>query len=232
MTTATRPTSTANPLLRHGDRLSRDEFERRYEAMPDVKAELLDGVVYMASPVSLNHARPHGLLMGWIVAYLVGTPGVDAGDNATTRLPLGSSEPQPDVYLRIDEAHGGQSRMDEDSYLAGSPELLGEVANSSLSYNRTIKKGIYQREGVREYILWSVEEATIIWYALFDGDYRALPADDEGIVRSGVFPGLWLDVESMARRDIGRVMRVLNRGLESPEHAQFVEQLRRAPSAK
>ena len=38
--------------LEHGDHLTREEFERRYEAMPHVrKAELIEGVVYMPSPV-------------------------------------------------------------------------------------------------------------------------------------------------------------------------------------
>ena len=231
MTTATRPISPPIPKLRDGERLSRDEFERRYETMPDARAELMDGVVYMASPVSSYHSSPHLLIGTWLGTYLAATPGVDAGDNATIRLPS-VSEPQPDVYLRIKEANGGQSRIDSDGYVAGVPELLGEVAMSSLNYDQTIKKGVYQRDGVPEYILWNVEEAKINWYALHDGTYRALQIDDEGIVRSEVFPGLWLDVESMARHDLGRVLRVLNRGLEAPEHAEFVEHLRRAPSAK
>src|SRR5258708_6837484 len=129
----------ATPRLQQGERLSREEFERRYEAMPDVKAELLDGVVYiMSSPLTLHHGSPHGDLIGWIYFYKAHTPGVDEADNTTVRLPHGS-EVQPDALLRILETHGGLSYADADDYVSGVPDLLGEVAYSSLSYDLTTK---------------------------------------------------------------------------------------------
>ena len=216
------------PRLRTGERVSREEFERRYETMTDVKAELLDGVVYvMSSPVSVEHGSPHGDLMGWIVYYKAFTPGLDSGDNTTTRLSK-TSEPQPDVYLRILESHGGSSRVDEDDYVSGGPELLGEVAKSSTNYDLTVKMPNYCRAGVREFILWRVEDQAIDWFILRDGNYEPLAADNSGIIRSETFPGLWLDVEAMIRGDVGTVFRVLQQGIASAEHAAFVERLRLA----
>src|SRR5262245_22343202 len=87
------------PPLRAGDRLSRGEFERRYEAMPEVnKAELIEGVVYMPSPTSLNeHGGPHFDLIGWLALYRAFTPGVQGGDSTTVRLDE-DNEPQSDAF--------------------------------------------------------------------------------------------------------------------------------------
>src|SRR5215468_7286816 len=80
----------AIPPLENGDTLTRAEFERRYESMPHLKkAELIEGVVYMPSPVrQLQHGEPHAHLIIWLGYYLVGTPGVTVGDNSTVRLDL------------------------------------------------------------------------------------------------------------------------------------------------
>lgn len=214
------------PKLRHGERLGRDEFERRYKNMQDVKAELLDGVVYiMSSPVSVDHGNPHGLFIGWLFYYSSFTPGTEFGDNTTTRLPYGS-DPQPDGYLRILETHGGKSHIDADRYVSGSPELLGEIANSSKSYDRTVKMPIYKRDGIREFILWQVEDQVIDWFVLRNGDYEPLVPDAVGIIHSETFPGLWLDINAMLRRDGQQVLKVLQQGIALPEHAEFVERLR------
>ena len=219
----------AIPTLRHGERLSRAEFERRYEAMPDVKAELLEGVVYMSSPVSVDHGYPHSDLVTWLGVYKAFTPGTAASDNSTTRLSA-SSEPQPDVSLHILEECGGQSVVDEDRYLAGSPELLGEVSRSSADYDRKVKLPIYRRAGVREFILWRVDDEELDWYVLRAGEYEQLVADEEGIIRSETFPGLWLSVAAMIRGDAAAVLKTLQKGIDSPEHTAFVaslEQVRR-----
>jgi len=220
------PRSQSIPKLRHGERLSRAEFERRYETMPDVKAELLDGVVYMSSPVSVDHGSPHIDFGCWLATYKAHTPGTDAGDNVTNRL-SDESEPQPDAYLRILEAHGGNSYVDTDRYLAGAAELLGEVARSSKSHDRTVKLPIYKRDGVREFILWRVEDNAIDWFVLRNDDYSPLVPDAAGIIHSETFPGLWLDVAAMVRRDLVQVLKVLQLGIDSTEHAEFVERLRR-----
>jgi len=227
MNTVTLPPSIGLLPLRDGERVSRNDFERRYEAMPDQKAELLDGVVYMASPATEKHSSPHGDLFGWLYTYQISAPGLIAGIEGSTRLDA-DSEPQPDVYLRIDETHGGQSRLDADNYIVGAPELVGEIAYSSLPVDRNVKKPIYQRSGVREFILWNVQGRKIDWFVLRGDEYATLAAGGDGIVRSEVFPGLWLDAEAMVHRDFTSVMRVLQQGIASPEHALFVERLERA----
>src|SRR5687767_6376710 len=115
------------PPLQSGDRLSRDEFERRYDATPGLaKAELIDGVVYMPPPVSHDdHGRPHFDLITCLGVYRAATPGVTGGDNGSIRLDLGSM-PQPDAYLLILPSHGGQARIDDDGYVEGAPELVAE----------------------------------------------------------------------------------------------------------
>jgi Uma2 family endonuclease len=215
------------PKLRHGERLSREEFRRRYEAMPDVTAELLDGVVYiMSSPVSEFHGTPHADLITWMGNYKAFTPGVVGGDNTTLHLHV-SSDAQPDAYLRIDSTHGGSTLLDERGYVVGPPELIGEVAFSSVAYDKSIKLPIYEREGVREFVLWRVENGTIDWYGLRQGRYELLSPDEQGIVRSEVFPGLWLRPAALVGGNMAEVIAVLQQGVASEEHLQFVEQLQK-----
>jgi Uma2 family endonuclease len=145
------------PPLESGDHLTRCEFERRYHAMPQLKkAELIEGVVYVPSPLRFTpHAEPHGNLMTWLGVYQASTPGTRMGDNPTVRLDL-DNEPQPDAVLLIDETAGGQSRLSEDEYIEGAPELVAEVAASSAAYDLYEKKTVYRRNGVREYLVWQV----------------------------------------------------------------------------
>lgn len=212
------------PPLENGDRLTRPEFERRYEAMPELKkAELIEGVVYMPSPVRYEgHGRRHSALNGWLVVYVASTPGVGVGDNATVRLDL-DNEPQPDVLLRI--THGGQSRVDADGFLDGAPELIVEVASSSVAYDLHQKLNTYRRHGVREYIVWRTQENAIDWFILCEGRYDRLPLDEAGIDKSECFPGLWLDAAAMLRGDLATVLKILGEGVASQEHANFVLQL-------
>jgi len=214
------------PPLQNGDRLTRAEFERRYATMPRVKkAELVEGVVFMPSPVRLHqHAKPHAEMMGWLHHYKAATPGVELADNATVRLDVGN-EPQPDAVLRILTAAGGQSRESADDYIEGAPELIAEIASSSASYDLHGKKRAYGRNGVREYLVWLVDEAQIHWWQLEDGNYVDLPADGE-LVKSRIFPGLWLDRSALIRSDSAKVLEQLQRGIGSNEHKAFVTRLR------
>jgi Uma2 family endonuclease len=227
MATDIRSLSALNRLDLHaGDRLTRDEFEWRYHNMPQVKkAELIEGVVYMPSPVSnKNHGTPHAALMAWLGAYWAATPGVEVSDNATVRLDW-NNEPQPDAILRLLPANGGQSQ-DEDKYIAGAPEWIGEVASSSASYDLHDKKESYRRNGVREYLVWRVDDLSVDWFILRGNRYEHLSAD-ENILRSQVFPGLWLDIDAMLARNLQKVLSVLQQGLHSPEHADFIRRITR-----
>src|SRR5437867_5490771 len=100
------------PLLEPGDRLNRDEFERRYQRLPHVKkAELIEGIVYMPSPLrAKTHGKPHLQLASWLGLYESETPGVESFDNSTVRLDL-DNEPQPDLVLIKNSMKGGQTRF-------------------------------------------------------------------------------------------------------------------------
>lgn len=211
------------PLLENGDRLTRPEFERRYQGLPQVKkAELIEGIVYMPSPVrARRHARPHAMIMTWLGTYWTATPGVELYDNPTVRLDL-DNEPQPDAVLCID---GGTSRLDEDDYIEGSPELIVEVAASSASKDLHDKLRAYRRNGVQEYLVWQIEAQRIVWFLLQSGEYVNLEADNQAIIRSQVFPGLWLDTSALLQNNLVAILTCLQQGLQTEEHAAFQQQL-------
>ena len=214
------------PLLEQGDRLTRAEFERRYEAMPEVKkADLIDGVVYMTSPVRTEqHAEPDSNLGGWLFTYKLHTPGLLSPTNPTIRLDQ-DNEPQPDNVLMIHPVHGGQSRLDSKGYIQGAPELVAEIASSSVSIDLHDKLNVYRRSGVREYVVWRVLDRAIDWFILREGQFLPLAAGDDGILRSEVFPGLWLNAPAMLDGKLDVVLATLQQGIAMPEHQDFAAQL-------
>ncbi|HXP62871.1 MAG TPA: Uma2 family endonuclease [Dongiaceae bacterium] len=213
----------AEPLLEAGDQLSRDEFERRYERLPELKkAELIEGTVYMPSPVRVHrHAKPHGQLATWLGLYAAETVGVEFADNPTVRLDL-DNEPQPDLLLLKLPAKGGQARISADDYIEGAPELVVEIVASSRAYDLHQKKGAYRRNGVREYLAWITAEQRLVWWALREGDFQELAVAPDGLLKSGAFPGLWLDAAALLRGDMKAVLAALQRGLGSPEHSAYL----------
>jgi hypothetical protein len=224
--TGTKPAKAAEvPPLVAGDHLSRAEFERRYRAMPHVKkAELIEGIVYMPSPVSHDdHGAPHFDFVTWAGLYRAFTPGVQGGDNSTLHLDL-DNEPQPDAHLRILPECGGQSRT-VGGYVERAPELVAEIAASSASYDLHEKLKAYRRNGVREYVVWRVWDRAIDWFVLREDQLLPLATDSAGIVKSECFPGLWLDAAALVRGDLARVIQVVQEGIASPEHAAFVARL-------
>lgn len=214
------------PPLENGDKLDRLEFEKRYQAMPHVnKAQLIEGVVYMPSPVRhRHHSSPHFDLITWLGLYRIATPGVEGGDNGTLRLDM-DNESQPDAYLIVLPAHGGKVILDEDDYIAGGPELVAEVSASSVSIGLNGKKKSYGRNGILEYVVWRVADREIDWFVLRAGQYERLTQDSAGIYHSEVLPGLWLDAAALVNGDLNAVFRVAQQGLASPEHAAFADQL-------
>jgi Uma2 family endonuclease len=223
--TSENPTSTIM-LLENGDRLTRDEFEARYHAMPKhKKVELIEGQVYIASPVrAIKHGKPHATIIGWLFNYCQETPGIELMDNATVRLDA-DNEPQPDACLRIEEAFGGQSRISDDDYIEGAPELIVEIAASTASYDLYEKKQVYRRNGVKEYLVWRVVDKAFDWFILQNGAYINLPVDEDGIMRSRVFPGLWLPVADLIAGNLTTVVAALNLGLVSNEYQAFQNSL-------
>ena len=222
---AARAKETPLPPLENGDRLDQKTFHERYEAMPEgTRAELIGGIVYMASPLKPRHGRMHMRLAHWIVEYWDATPGTEAFDNTTAILGE-ESEPQPDVYLIVAPDKGGQMRMNEDEYLEGAPELIVEIASSSESIDLHKKKSDYERAGVCEYIVVALRQKRVFWFVARNGSFEELALGGDGIYRSERFPGLWLDSATLLRLDAPRIREVLQQGLATPEHDDFVKQL-------
>lgn len=227
MKTATLPTpdEQAIPVLENGDRLTRAEFERRYHAMPEVKkAELIEGVVYMSSPVrAKQHGRPHIQLATWLGVYEAATPFTFAADNSTVRLDL-DNESQPDLLLLIESEADGQSIFDNDGYITGAPELVVEIAASSASYDLHDKLQAYRRNGVKEYIIWQTQNRKLDWLVFSEGQYHSLDSTNE-IYKSPGFPGLWLDTAALLEGNLAKVLETLQQGITSPEHEAFISEL-------
>ena len=220
------PTPSRIPPLEQGDRLSRAEYLRRYAAMPEeVKAERIEGMVYMAAATSANfHGVPHAKLMAFFGWYQAMTKGVDVADNSTIHLDL-DNDPQPDSCMYVLPSHGGQVKIDKKGFIFGAPELAAEISGSSVSYDLNTKLPVYRRNGIREYIIHRVYDGEIDWFSLRDDQYERLPLDPDGIIRSVAFPGLWLKPAALVEQDMGEVLRVLQLGLATAEHAEFVAKL-------
>ena len=212
------------PLLESGDRMSREEFLARWEQMPGLKrAELIDGVVYIPSPVSRRHGRHDLLLQGWIFHYIARCPFVEALSNSTWLMQ--GSAPQPDVAMRLKPEYGGRSRV-IDELIEGAPELAIEVAGSSRSYDLGPKLDLYRSAGVGEYIAVLLEEKRVEWRVLRGSDYAILAPDASGILRSAFFPGLWLDEPAFWANDAGRLVATIEKGTASPEFQEFLSRPR------
>jgi len=210
--------------LEAGDRLDRATFHARYLAMPKgVKAELVRGVVYMPSPAGIRHGEPHAFVMLWLGLYGLHTSGVAFLDNTTVFL-TPESEVQPDACLLIRPEYGGRTRIQED-YVAGSPELVVEIASSSASYDLHDKREEYERAGVQEYVVVLTRKPGVRWLALRNGRYEELAPGADGLYRSEVFPGLWLDPAALLRLDGKALHAALEQGLASEDHTAFISRL-------
>jgi len=219
------PVETKPFPLENGDHLTREEFERRYQAMPNVKAELIEGVVYMASPVTQwKHGGPHGKLAALVVFYSAGTPGVEFGLESSLKLGP-RNEPQPDALLFVLPSHGGKAQFDNQGYFISCPDWAGEVASSTASYDLHEKFEVYRRFGAKEYVVWRVLDKEIDWFILRGDQYERLPLSEDGLYKSEGFPGLWLDPQALIAEDLVKLQAVVQRGLASPEHQAFVERL-------
>jgi len=186
--------------LEAGDHLTREEFHRRYCARPDIrKAELIDGVVYVPSPLRGDyHGRPHGLIMFWLEYYAVPEPDLECMDS-TTLLLDGEVEVQPDAMLW--RPGPGGPYMNDRGFVVGAPQLVVEVSASSASYDLHEKKEAYRRNGIGEYVVWRVLDKAIDWFRLVNGAYVRIEADDDDFITSAQFPWLRLHVPSMVAVD-------------------------------
>lgn len=219
------PIKPSIPLLENGDCLTQAEFERRYRAMPQLKkAELIEGMVFMAAALRANsHGNPHALVIAWLGVYYAATPGTYLADNTTVRLDM-DNEPQPDALLRIEPAAGGRSRITEDDYIQGAPELIVEIAASSAAYDMNVKLNAYRRNAVQDYIVWQMVENRILWFHLVEGQYERLEPS-QGLIESPTFPGLVLAVEAMQQRELATVLAQLQKSLGTAAHQAYIQRL-------
>lgn len=212
--TAVSPESNRPVPLENGARLTAAEFERRYQATPRVKkAELVEGIVHMPSPVYVDHGKAHGLIMAWLGMYLFHTPGVELLDNVSLRLDP-DNVVQPDAVLRW---QNGRSQIGDDGFLHGPPELIVEIAASSASYDLHDKKHVYRRNQVPEYLVWRIYDGALDWFHWVEGRYEPLPLTEEKIWHSENFPGLWLNGLALLRGELADVMATLQQGIAAAQ---------------
>jgi Uma2 family endonuclease len=217
------PSSVITPELVAGQRMNVEEFLRRWEKLPELKhAELIEGVVYVSSPLSLEHAHRHKWIVWWLTQYERATPGCDGGVTGTWRML--DSAPEPDAFLRILPARGGQSSQ-KGPYAAGAPELVVEVCVTSADLDLGPKLRLYEKAGVQEYITVEVPEQRIVWRMLQAGTYVPQQPPPDGIVRSRIFPGLWLDAAAFWADDGATMQAALDAGFATDEHQRFVQRL-------
>ena len=219
--------------LENGDILTASEFLRRFEAMPQLKkAELIEGTVYMPSAVRYTqHAKPDAIIQGWLSYYSARTPGTEYAPNTTVRLDA-DDVPQPDALLRLLSECGGRTRVDAEGYLCGPPELIVEIAASSVSIDLHAKLRSYRRASVREYLVWRTLDEQFDWFQLEQDEYRLVRPDAQGHFHSPHFPGLTLALDALLALDAAAVLDLLQGSLQTAAHAGFVDQLRQIAGAK
>jgi Uma2 family endonuclease len=218
------PTSTTMPALVEGQRLDQPTFHERYEAMPpETRAELIGGVVSMPSPAGPAHGEALVPAVMWLGYYRENTPGVQVLDNASIAL-YSMGEPQPDAQLRILPEFGGRTQT-ERRFVRGVPELIVEVSHASRFTDLGPKFDDYERVGVQQYVVRALEPDEVFWFVLRNGRLVELPPGSDGIVRSEIFPGLWLDPKALLAGDTRRLREVVDLGLAYAEHAASVARL-------
>ncbi len=194
--------TTCSPI-ENGAVMSGEEFLLLYEAATELEhVELIEGIIYMPSPVSVpSHGQKQLLMLEWLATYAALHSGVEASGPGTVVLDSKNVLEPDGMLFRMSD-----NRFTEAEYLAGAPELAVEIANSSASRDLHQKKEAYRRNGVREYIVWRVREEAIDWFELVEGEYVLQAPGLDGVVESVVFPGLRLNVDAMLGMDRKKVL--------------------------
>ena len=208
-----------------GDVLDQPTFHKLYEAAPEgFRAELIGGIVHLPSPVGMRHGRPHLVLGAWLAQYSAETDGTEAFIDITAIM-SGDDEPQPDVSIIITPEAGGQTTVSEGDYLTGAPELAVEIAHTTTLLDLHAKKQMYEKHGVREYIVIETKRRTIHWFIRRDEKFVPLKLGGDGVLKSRIFPGLWLEPAAVFERSAKRLLTVLQLGFATPEYAKFAAKL-------
>jgi Uma2 family endonuclease len=186
--------------------MTRQEFHAAYANYEGLaRVELIEGVVYLPSPISLaGHARPQSLVLFWLNAFAAAQPAVEAVGPASVLLD-DQNEPEPDAML----LRTTPGWLNEEGFLVKIPELAVEIANSSRSRDLHQKLRAYERNGIAEYVVWRVSDGEIDWFELREGRYVKRAADASGMIESREFPGLVMDVPAMLAMDRAKVLAAL-----------------------
>ena len=222
--------STLPPLI-EGQRLDQPTFHARYEAMPPgTRAELINGVVYMPSPVA-SRARSCPWSRIWLARLLFGEhPWYRDTDRYLDDPELPERAPARCAVAHSCPEYGGRSR-DSKGYIHDAPELVVEVSKATRYVNLGPKLEDYERAGVLEYIVRAVEPDEVFWFVLRNGRFDDLEPGTDGIYRSEVFPGLWLHpVAAPGGRHASGFAPWFDLGCATPEHAAFVARPGGGPS--
>jgi len=212
------------PPLATGQRMDRATFHARYLETPEhFKAELIDGVVFVASPIAQFHCDANDDLTTLLKLYASSTPGTHANANRTCKVDE-DNEVQPDALLYIEPEFGGQVRI-EGGYLVGLPELVVEVAYSTVERDLKTKRKLYEANGVREYIVYRADTHELIWFGRDDAAFVRREPDTDGLICSRAFPGLQLKTDDLVAGNTASMIATLQLGLASQAHADFVESL-------
>ena len=212
--------------LRDGERIPPDEFRRRCGVLEavgvDFRVEYVNGVVRMMPPPNFaGHTHPIRVMQGLLSAYTRQTPGVIDYTESGVTLPVEetSADVSPDLCLVVQPGRGGQMSVDDAGYFVGPPELVVEVANSSLSYDLGEKRDLYEAAGVQEYLVHATRERRLLMMRR-DGDrFRTVMPDADGVLASRIFPGLVFDTAAIIADDIAAAEATLDRVMQSPEVA-------------
>ena len=169
------------------------------------KADLLDGVIYMASPENVDHND----LVGWLYALLrLFVSRHDLGSVFVNRVAFRLSEqnaPEPDVSFV------SKRRLDilDRGFVDGPPDLAVEIVSPESSQrDRELKRFVYEEAGVREYWILDHEDRTTSFLGLQRAAFRDLRVESN-VFRSVVLPGFCLDVRWLWRRPLPDLVRTL-----------------------
>jgi Uma2 family endonuclease len=215
---------TASYPFHNGDHMDQPTFHRLYTKAPDwFHAELIEGVVYFKMPVQFVHGELQSRIATVLTTYASESDAIKTGDGPTTVLNH-ENEPEPDAVLFVTPEYGGQIQFDRKGYLIGAPDLVIEIANTTHAMDLGAKKRVYQRAGVREYIVVRVPERQIVWFEMTDEGFVERELKN-GVLKSTSFPGLWLDVSALFAATAKQLLATVRKGMASPEYGEFIRRL-------